>query len=278
MDKPKVTRALQRLEARGLVQRAIVSADRRQVRLTLTRRGRLQFRQIAALALEWEAEPVAQPVVGRAHCVRPRVDQADAAGRSYAGQCDGRCRERVTMLKLYSLFPLVGRLPVPHRPEPEGARARDGVRAPHQGRRPAHEAGVSRGQPASAAADAGARRPRYHAVAGDHGVSGRDPSQAGAAAGRCGAARQDSSVCAGDRVRYPPAEQSARAQLPQGSAGRRIRRRWIRGIAIGWKQGWQHAKRCCRRARPGSASATSRRSPMRASCRRSITRAASRPI
>ena len=56
MDKPKVSRALQRLEARGLVQRAIVSADRRQVRLTLTRRGRLQFRQIAALALEWEAK------------------------------------------------------------------------------------------------------------------------------------------------------------------------------------------------------------------------------
>ena len=56
MDKPKVTRALQRLEARGLTQRSIVSADRRQVRLTLTRRGRLMFRQIAALALEWEAE------------------------------------------------------------------------------------------------------------------------------------------------------------------------------------------------------------------------------
>lgn len=56
MDKPKVTRALQRLEARGLTQRTIVSADRRQVRLALTRRGRLQFRQIAALALEWEAE------------------------------------------------------------------------------------------------------------------------------------------------------------------------------------------------------------------------------
>jgi len=56
MEKPKVTRALQRLEARGLTQRAIVSADRRQVRLTLTRRGRLQFRQIAALALEWETE------------------------------------------------------------------------------------------------------------------------------------------------------------------------------------------------------------------------------
>jgi DNA-binding MarR family transcriptional regulator len=56
MDKPKVTRALQRLEARGLTQRSIVAADRRQVRLTLTRRGRLMFRQIAGLALEWETE------------------------------------------------------------------------------------------------------------------------------------------------------------------------------------------------------------------------------
>ena len=56
MDKPKVTRALQRLEARGLTQRSVVSSDRRQVRLTLTRRGRLMFRQIAALALEWETE------------------------------------------------------------------------------------------------------------------------------------------------------------------------------------------------------------------------------
>jgi DNA-binding MarR family transcriptional regulator len=56
MDKPKVTRALQRLEARGLAERSIVSSDRRQVRLMLTRRGRLVFRQIAALALEWESE------------------------------------------------------------------------------------------------------------------------------------------------------------------------------------------------------------------------------
>jgi DNA-binding MarR family transcriptional regulator len=55
LDKPKVTRALQRLEARGLTERSIVAADRRQVRLALTRRGRLMFRQIASLALEWEA-------------------------------------------------------------------------------------------------------------------------------------------------------------------------------------------------------------------------------
>jgi DNA-binding MarR family transcriptional regulator len=55
MDKPKVTRALQRLEAGGLVQRAVDAEDRRQVRLALTRRGRSVFREIAALALDWEA-------------------------------------------------------------------------------------------------------------------------------------------------------------------------------------------------------------------------------
>ncbi len=59
LDKPKVTRALQRLEARGLLQRTVFSADRRQVRLALTRRGRLQFRQIAALALDWETNLLA---------------------------------------------------------------------------------------------------------------------------------------------------------------------------------------------------------------------------
>jgi DNA-binding MarR family transcriptional regulator len=56
MDKPKVTRALQRLEGAGLVQRAIDAEDRRQVRLALTRRGRGMFREIAALALDWERQ------------------------------------------------------------------------------------------------------------------------------------------------------------------------------------------------------------------------------
>ena len=56
LDKPKVTRALQRLEGGGLLQRAIDAQDRRQVRLALTRRGRALFRQIAALALDWEAQ------------------------------------------------------------------------------------------------------------------------------------------------------------------------------------------------------------------------------
>lgn len=56
MGKPKVTRALQRLEAGGIVQRAIDAEDRRQVRLALTRRGRAMFREIAALALDWERQ------------------------------------------------------------------------------------------------------------------------------------------------------------------------------------------------------------------------------
>jgi DNA-binding MarR family transcriptional regulator len=56
MDKPKVTRALQRLEAGGIVQRAVDAEDRRQVRLALTRRGRAMFREIAALALDWERQ------------------------------------------------------------------------------------------------------------------------------------------------------------------------------------------------------------------------------
>jgi DNA-binding MarR family transcriptional regulator len=63
LDKPQVTRALQRLEADGLVRRKIDSQDRRQVRLALTRRGRALLRQIAMLARGWEAAflaPLAQ--------------------------------------------------------------------------------------------------------------------------------------------------------------------------------------------------------------------------
>lgn len=59
LDKPKVTRALQKLEARGLVQRAVATMDRRQVRLSLTRRGRLVLGQIAGLALDWEQQLLA---------------------------------------------------------------------------------------------------------------------------------------------------------------------------------------------------------------------------
>ena len=38
------------------MQRAVDAEDRRQVRLALTRRGRAMFREIAALALDWERQ------------------------------------------------------------------------------------------------------------------------------------------------------------------------------------------------------------------------------
>ena len=59
LDKPKATRALQKLEARGLVQRAVEERDRRQVRLSLTRRGRTLLGEIARLALDWERDLLA---------------------------------------------------------------------------------------------------------------------------------------------------------------------------------------------------------------------------
>lgn len=59
LDKPKVTRALQKLEARSLVQRAVEARDRRQVRLSLTRRGRTLLGEIAKLALDWERQLLA---------------------------------------------------------------------------------------------------------------------------------------------------------------------------------------------------------------------------
>ena len=64
MDKPKVTRALQRLEARGLTRRRTEPSDRRQVRLALTRRGQAMFQQIAKLALAWQARLTASLAEG----------------------------------------------------------------------------------------------------------------------------------------------------------------------------------------------------------------------
>ncbi len=53
-DKPKVTRALQRLSARKLVTRRTDAADRRAVEVALTAKGREVFEKAAALAMDWE--------------------------------------------------------------------------------------------------------------------------------------------------------------------------------------------------------------------------------
>ena len=59
LDKPKVTRALQRMEASGIIIRAIDLEDRRQARLSLTEKGQRMYREVAELAIRWEAELLA---------------------------------------------------------------------------------------------------------------------------------------------------------------------------------------------------------------------------
>lgn len=56
LDKVKVTRAAQRLEARGLVCKTGNAADRRLVSLTLTQDGRRLMHEIVPLALRFEQE------------------------------------------------------------------------------------------------------------------------------------------------------------------------------------------------------------------------------
>jgi DNA-binding MarR family transcriptional regulator len=55
LDKPKVTRALQRLQSRRLILRKTSREDRREATITLTAQGELVYAEIAALARDWEA-------------------------------------------------------------------------------------------------------------------------------------------------------------------------------------------------------------------------------
>ena len=59
LDKPKVTRALQRLLDRALIVRSIEPSDRRQVRISLTRNGQALLRDVTRRALAWEQELLA---------------------------------------------------------------------------------------------------------------------------------------------------------------------------------------------------------------------------
>jgi DNA-binding MarR family transcriptional regulator len=59
MDKPKVTRALKRLESAGRVTRTADVRDRRSVEIALTPLGLVLFGEVARLALAWEQELLA---------------------------------------------------------------------------------------------------------------------------------------------------------------------------------------------------------------------------
>jgi DNA-binding MarR family transcriptional regulator len=86
LDKPKVTRALKSLIARGLVSRTAVKGDRRRASIALTARGRTVFRAVGRLALAWERELCASldPVAMR--CFDGAVDELTARARHLAAR------------------------------------------------------------------------------------------------------------------------------------------------------------------------------------------------
>jgi DNA-binding MarR family transcriptional regulator len=59
LEKPKVTRALQRLKTRRLVSCKTGRTDRREIRIALTAAGLQMYRDISGLALSWEANLLA---------------------------------------------------------------------------------------------------------------------------------------------------------------------------------------------------------------------------
>jgi DNA-binding MarR family transcriptional regulator len=73
MDKSKVSRAAARLELAGLVEKRVNAGDRRLVELSLTRKGRRLFAEIAPLALAFEADLVAALPAVEAEAFRSAV-------------------------------------------------------------------------------------------------------------------------------------------------------------------------------------------------------------
>ena len=59
MDRARVTRAVQRLQARGLVSKLVNESDRRLIRLALSDSGRQMANEIASIAARFEAELLA---------------------------------------------------------------------------------------------------------------------------------------------------------------------------------------------------------------------------
>lgn len=86
LDKPKVTRALKSLIARGLASRTAVKGDRRQARIALTARGRAVFRAVGRLALAWERELCASLDPATLRCFDGAIDELTARARQLAAR------------------------------------------------------------------------------------------------------------------------------------------------------------------------------------------------
>lgn len=83
MDRARVTRAVQRLEGRGLVSKLVNESDRRLVRLALTPAGRDLARELSRLAMAFESRITATLPAGSAatllalfDCLERTIDDA----------------------------------------------------------------------------------------------------------------------------------------------------------------------------------------------------------
>ena len=79
MDRARVTRAVQRLDARGLVSKLVNERDRRLVRLALTPSGRKLAAELSQLAMEFERRVTAALPPGMARELLTTFERIESA-------------------------------------------------------------------------------------------------------------------------------------------------------------------------------------------------------
>jgi len=89
MDRARVTRAVQRLEARGLVSKLVNETDRRLVRLALTQAGRDLAADLSGLAMTFESRIMAMLPADAGATLLPAFDAIETAIRAIAKDDNG---------------------------------------------------------------------------------------------------------------------------------------------------------------------------------------------
>jgi DNA-binding MarR family transcriptional regulator len=84
LDKPKVTRALQRMAERRLIVRSTGRADRRQAHIRLSAAGERMFRAISRLALDWERQLIGALSPEQAQAFDAAVGRLSARAKALA--------------------------------------------------------------------------------------------------------------------------------------------------------------------------------------------------
>ena len=86
MDRARVTRSVQRLDARGLVSKLVNERDRRLVRLALTPSGRELAAELSQLAMEFERRVTAALPPGMAHELLTTFERIESAVAARTGR------------------------------------------------------------------------------------------------------------------------------------------------------------------------------------------------